>query len=222
MKRYIKLLTILALIVFPSMALAAIQVWDEGNVQVEHLRASGNCATYTSVTGIYGTSGSVLVTFAAGNHGFYTGSQITIAGTSNTSYDRTFTITAMDSDSFTVSIAPSTFSSYTTFSSATAAVSLKPPSGDGFQFLGFRLILDTAASTSEQLSVTVNANATPYSGAEYDNDLYSKDMSGVKEVIKNFDLNEPYRYESGDGIDFVWVNTDNREWTIDVIYRRRK
>lgn len=225
MKRFNKMLmgfVVLLAVAFPVITNAA--AWEEDQLSIQYLRAQGNGATYTGASGVGGTTGGTSVSILASNHGFYTDTQITIAGTTN--YNGTHTITAVDSDSFTI------VHGYTaeTFSGATAAVSLKPTTGDGFQFLGFRLRCDTAPSTAEQFSVTVDANPTSYSGGTFDHDIWSSagsntangSMAGVKDIVKTYESTDMFRYVAGDEIDFIWDNTDNREWAIEILYRRRK
>jgi len=220
MKRFIKfLLMLLVLAMAPGLAFSeeGWRTWDAGVEKLVYQKASGGGATYTTITGVTGTAGGTSVSIASANHMFYTGAEITINGT--TYFDDTYAITARDSTSFTITFAATATALAETFSGATVSVSLKPDVD--FQLLGFTLCLDSAASTAEQLSITVDSNSTSYSTAEWDVDIYSKSMTGVKEIVKSFGMDEMYRYKGGDEIDVIWVNTDSREWTITLVWRRR-
>jgi len=217
MKRF-KFLIIMAMLalLFPAISIGG-AAWDDRNIPVLYQRASGNGATYTGLTAAdVVTDGAGSVGISCAGHDFYTGSQVVITG--STSYDNTHTITAVSANSFTITYP---YTAETMTNSYSVSVSLKPLTGDGFQLLGFRLRCDTAPSTSEQFSVTVDSNATGYSGATLDHDIYSKDMSGVKDIVQTYDTTDAFRYVPGDEIDFKWANTDSREWAIEILYRKR-
>lgn len=212
MKKFIITMILIAVFVIPSTAMAAAQIWNDSYPRVSYIRASGDGATYTNVDSVARVAGGTHVVMSAAGHGFYTNAQVTIKGTTN--YDGTHTLTAVTTDTFTFAHA------YTaeTLSGATVEVSLKPTGGDGFQFFGFFLSTSTAASTAEELTVTVNSNA----GASFDCDIYSKDLSGVESLVKLFDTTDLFRFVNGTAIDFTWANTDGVAWAIEILYRQRQ
>lgn len=225
MKRF-KFLIIMAMLalLFPAISIGG-AAWDDRNIPVLYQRASGNGATYTGLTAAdVVTDGAGSVGISCAGHDFYTGSQVVITG--STSYDNTHTITAVSANSFTITYP---YTAETMTNSYSVSVSLKPLTGDGFQLLGFSLRLDTAASTADSFSVTVDSAATSYSGATFDRDIWSTagtnttngSMSGVKDIVKSYDTSDGYRYVPGDEIDFKWANTDSREWAIEILYRKR-
>ena len=84
------------------------------------------------------------------------------------------------------------------------------------KILQINLHLDTAASTSENLVISVDSA----NGTEYDVNLITKDMSTVKDVVvRQIDIGEFYMF-GADKLTFAWTNTDARTWGLEIIYQR--
>lgn len=86
--------------------------------------------------------------------------------------------------------------------------------GSPFEFLGFEVTLDAAASTAlEYLTVTIDADR----GSAWDNLIYSQDMNGIADI--NYMLDEPRLCESGDKVDVAWANANTKTWGIKLFTR---
>lgn len=79
--------------------------------------------------------------------------------------------------------------------------------GSPFEFLGFYLTLDAAASTaSEEFTITIDADR----GSAWDNRVYTKDMNGQQHI--NYIFDDPKPCESGDKLDCRFANADTNTW----------
>jgi len=86
--------------------------------------------------------------------------------------------------------------------------------GCPFEFLGFEVTLSAASATSENLTITIDADK----GSAYDNRIYSRDMDGVTYLNNMFDA--PRKCSPGDKIDVAWANTNSKTWGIKLFTRR--
>jgi len=181
-------------------------------------------ATTDPVTG-NSVDGKHLTTLGATDHGFKAGSLVYIQGTIN--YNGLKLIQAVAANTITIYakfIAEATVDTSDTiktmvtydritgkYSDAGVTVAAGPP----FEFLGFTLHLNAAASTAaETFVINIDANK----GAAWDRKVYSKDMNGVQDIDYFFD--EPKKCESGDKVDVVWNNADDALWGIKLYTRR--
>lgn len=209
-----------ALVFSATLALAETQVWDERTSAVETLRAAGSSKTYTYLSAtavVEGTGSSVGYVFiSSASHGFYTGSQITINGTSN--YDGTHTLTAVNSSGFTISHA---YTAETPGGTETARVTV----GDlgpktAFELMGYRLHIGgglTAAVQTWDYTVSVDAIA----GSYYDVNLSTADFLGYTDTIAVWENSEKVnKFAPGDKVDFLWDNTSTKPWGIEILYRK--
>lgn len=216
MKKFFTMLAMVALIVSvlpaPSWAVTGKSgPWDETSLETFVQVAKGSGATYTLLSAGAVTDGTTYVEISAANHLFYTGSQITIAG--STAYNGTHTITSVTAGAFRIK---HKYTAETMAGTETVGVSLKPPVD--FQLLRFNIVCDTAPATAETLTITVDSS----SWAAFDPDLFTIAMAGTKTYFKTWDVDDYVRFLVGDEIDFRWVNTDARVWTIEIYWRKKK
>ena len=108
--------------------------------------------------------------------------------------------------------------------SAAMDETLTPTYGDkgdtcDFDLVQVELHLDGAATTSENFTVTLNANA----GAAYDVVLHSVDISGEDDTANVVLVANPKAssFVKGDVIDFDFANTETNTWGLVVTYRPR-
>jgi len=175
---------------------------------------SGSQETYTTINAtaaVDATSiGVGLVTITSTDHGFKAGAtaelptNIFVSGTVN--YDGLRKIHAVTTDTITI------FAAYVAETFA-GTETLRTMFSDSSPFIlaGFKLHLDTAAATVENLSVNVDADR----GAAFDINLYTKAMNTVQDIVFLYD--EPLLCRKNDKIDLTWANTDNRLWGISVL-----
>ena len=83
-----------------------------------------------------------------------------------------------------------------------------------WQFIGFELHATTANSTSENLTVSVDAKR----GASWDTNVYTKDMNTIVDLIYYPD--KPVLLEANDLVEFVYANTDTVTWGLKVFTGR--
>lgn len=88
------------------------------------------------------------------------------------------------------------------------AESFAVPVGQVYQVISVALHLNTAPTTSENLTVTLDAT----NGAAYDVRLYSVDLaaSAVTDLLWQPDV--PLYLIGGDGLDVDWLNSNGRTW----------
>ena len=99
--------------------------------------------------------------------------------------------------------------------SVAMAYSLDP--GFAFELVEFTLHLNATAGTSEDFTVTKNANA----GAAYDTLLYTKDLSTLLTPNVYFSAQpEEFVFEAGDTLDFAFTNTSLDAYGLQIKYRR--
>jgi|GEM_PF-2595752 len=86
--------------------------------------------------------------------------------------------------------------------------------GAPFEFMGFYLTLDAAASTaSEEFTITIDADK----GAAWDNRIYTKDMNGQQHI--NFMFDAPKQCASGDKLNCVFANANTNTWGLTLFTR---
>ena len=83
-----------------------------------------------------------------------------------------------------------------------------------WQFIGFELHATTANSTSENLTVSVDAKR----GASWDTNIYTKDMNTIVDLIYYPD--KPVLLEANDLVEFVYANTDTVTWGLKVFTKK--
>lgn len=149
-----------------------------------------------------------MVRIPATNHKFKVGSIVEISGTTN--YDGIFVIAAVATNTFDI------YSEYTaeTFSGS-EAVKIVLTSGTEFELLEVKLHVNVAPSTSENFTITRDADEGTY----WDELIRSQNMAGTTDFI--WDLRDtPLRYQPNDKLTFDWLNSDSRTWGLEVLYRR--
>lgn len=95
---------------------------------------------------------------------------------------------------------------------AAIATSLTVPSGGTYQLLSVTLKYNAAPTTSESLTVTLNANA----GAAYDTLLYTVDPSATAMTSMLWQPDEPLYLEGGDAVDVAYTNTDTKTYGVQI------
>ena len=95
---------------------------------------------------------------------------------------------------------------------AAIATSLTVPAGATYQLMSVSLKYNTAPTTSESLTVTLNANA----GAAYDTVLYTVDPSVGAVTSLLWQPDEPLYLEGGDAVDVVYTNTDTKTYGVQI------
>ena len=95
---------------------------------------------------------------------------------------------------------------------AAIAASLTVPASATYQLVSVTMHADAAATTSENLTITLNANA----GAAYDTLLYSLDLSAASTVDLVWYPDEPLLLEGGDAVDVAFTNTDTDTYGVQI------
>ena len=96
--------------------------------------------------------------------------------------------------------------------SAAIALSITVPESATYQLISVTMHADAAATTSENFTVTLDANA----GAVYDTLLYSLDLSAASTVNLLWQPDSPLFLEGGDAIDVAFANTDTDEYGVQI------
>ena len=177
----------------------------------EILHFSGDEETYTTLTAGDSSNQSVgserIVTRITSNdHGFKAGSYVWISGTDNFDGLRKIAAVATNTIDIYAKYVAETFAGTETVK---AAAYFNEP----WELLGFRIHLSEASATSENLVVAIDSN----NGTAYDVKLYTKDMNTLQDVRYRWSPAEPLGAK--DAVTFTWVNTNDKTWGIDVIYR---
>jgi len=94
----------------------------------------------------------------------------------------------------------------------TGAIALSATAIKATEFKHVSLKLSAAPTTSENLTITINANA----GAAYDILLYSVDLSSGSTTTMVWYPDEPLFLETGDSIDVAYTNTDTRTYGVQI------
>jgi len=92
------------------------------------------------------------------------------------------------------------------------ADSLVVPTGQTYRLISVTLHMSAAPTTSENFTVTLDANA----GAAYDTLLYSLDLSVSSVTNLLWQPDEPLLLEGGDAIDVAYANTDGRTYGVQI------
>lgn len=96
--------------------------------------------------------------------------------------------------------------------STTAAIAHSVTITQVTQLISVTVAFNTAPSTSEDLTVTLDANA----GATYDVTLYSVDPSTTGATSIVYQPDQELWLDNGDQIDVAFVNTDNRTYGSEI------
>jgi len=89
------------------------------------------------------------------------------------------------------------------------------PTGRHYQLVSVSIALDAAPTTSENFTITLNANA----GAEYDVLLYSLDLSVGSTTDLMWSPESDIILGGGDSIDVAYTNTDTGTYGVQITMR---
>ncbi|TET68693.1 MAG: hypothetical protein E3J56_11065 [Candidatus Aminicenantes bacterium] len=152
---------------------------------------------------------SVRLTTAAA-HNLVAGGAITLEGTTN--YDGTYMI--LEVPTTTTLIVESVYIAETLTTTDLFKLTLAP--GQAFEFNGFRLHLNAASATTENLTITLDGGA----GTDiFDTEIYSKDMNGVQNIIW-MPEDGPIPFGKDDELDFAWANSNTKTYGVEALWRR--
>jgi len=90
--------------------------------------------------------------------------------------------------------------------------SMTVPAGCHYELLSVTLHLNAAGTTSEDFTITLDANA----GHEYDALLYSKDLAATSIADVAWVPNGPLYLSGGDAVDVAWFNTEGRTYGVEI------
>lgn len=152
-----------------------------------------------------------IVSVAANSHKFSAGSHVYIEG--NTEYGGMRSIYSVNANTFTMLLDEGFEYTTETFDGAETMKVALAPGNVPFQLVSFELHLNTASATSENFTVTLDANK----GSAYDVLLFSQDMNTETDVFQSYSSDEMY-LEAGDVIRFAWANTNGCTWGLVVRY----
>jgi len=95
---------------------------------------------------------------------------------------------------------------------------IAPKLSSQFRFLGVSCKFSAAPATSESLVVTLDSRF----GSDYDVILYTVDPSvgAVTSIVKSFDNDDIFTYDSGDEITVAYTNTDTRTYGLQLKYKQ--
>lgn len=96
--------------------------------------------------------------------------------------------------------------------SAAIATSLTVPASATYRLVSVTLAADAAPTTSENFTITLDANA----GAAYDVLLYSLDLSAGSTTDLVWFPDELLLLEGGDAIDVAYTNTDTVTYGLQI------
>ena len=96
--------------------------------------------------------------------------------------------------------------------SAAIATSLTVPAGDTYKLLSVSLNLNVAGTTSEDFTITLDANA----GSAYDVLLYTNDLATTATTDLVWFPDEPLYLEGDDAIDVAWANSQARTYGLQI------
>jgi len=95
---------------------------------------------------------------------------------------------------------------------AAIAASVTVPASDTYQLISVTMHADAAATTSENFTVTLDANA----GAAYDTLLYALDLSAASTVDLLWQPDVPLFLEGGDAVDVAFANSDTDTYGVQI------
>jgi hypothetical protein len=186
--------------------------WDESLKVVDTLVASGTKAMSATLdNAAVVDAGTNKVTIPATAHGFASGSQLYLSGTTN--YDGIRVLTAAATDTFTFALSGG-YVAETLAGTETATITLAP--GVAFEILEVRMHLNSNPTTAEYFTVTLDCN----SGSAYDVVLYKHDFSDPPNTDLLWIPHRQNDFDPGDKLVFAWTNTDAVTWGLEVKYRR--
>jgi len=183
-------------------------VWDQkyDTEQIFFFEGDEEMGTTLDAAAAVDATGGI-VTIPSTDHGYKVGSYVTLGATD--SYNGTYEI---------VAVAANTFNIYATFVAETFAgtdtAKCSIVMDKAYKFKSFEIHLSLASATSENLTVTKDAEE----GSAFDVLLYSVDMDGYQDIVYCFD--PAISCEKGDKIVFEWSNTDNRIFGVTAVVRR--
>jgi|TARA_Y100000310_G_scaffold140352_2_gene139788 hypothetical protein len=93
------------------------------------------------------------------------------------------------------------------------AIATSTTIADNFRLVGITVNFDAAPTTSENLTVTLNAN----DGAAYDTVLFSIDPSATSATDIVYIPDKELIFESGDEIDVAFANTDTNTYGLRIV-----
>ena len=151
--------------------------------------------------------GTDSVKIACTGHGLSVGAVIFIAGTTN--YNGYHTITAKGTNDFTF---VATFEAETIANTDTISHRLLP--GELFRLVEIRFHLNTAGSSTQNLTITVDSGEN----AVYDAVLESQDTDDLADYNYCWGRDACHHMNATDALIFAWTNTDGKTWGLEVIY----
>ena len=95
---------------------------------------------------------------------------------------------------------------------AAIAGSITVPASATYQLISVTMHADAAATTSENFTITLDANA----GAAYDTLLYALDLSAASTVDLLWQPDAPLLLEGGDAVDVAFANTDTDTYGVQI------
>lgn len=182
-----------------------------GNELVETLNVSGSGALNTTLTAsaaVDNGDGTVKLGVAADL--FDAGSMLLIEGTDN--YDGIRTVRSVSAGFINIE---ANFIAETTTTAQTVKVGLKI--GHPFELKKFEIHLSSTPTTSENLTLNIDANA----GANYDTNVLTKDFSTLPVSSLIWVPTGDLIYEDADDmLRVAWSNSDSRDFGLKLQYRR--
>jgi|TARA_Y100000310_G_scaffold340784_1_gene437739 hypothetical protein len=114
-----------------------------------------------------------------------------------------------------VEVASTSGSTSPTVTNATgsAAIATSTSLSAAFRLSSVTLLFNTAPTTSENFTVTLNAN----DGSAYDAVLYTEDPSATSATSLVFIPDGDLVFESGDELDVAYTNTDSRTYGLRIV-----
>jgi len=150
----------------------------------------------------------VLAELDITGHGLLAGSLIYIQGTTN--FDGMRRIHSVDTNVINIDV---TGDGYPSADETVASSDLWFPGvkyDTDWLFLGFKLHLDAASSTDEDLECLVDADK----GSQFDVKIYDDSMLNVQDIIQIYEPAIPMAAE--DIVKFTWANTNTKTWGLEV------
>jgi hypothetical protein len=95
---------------------------------------------------------------------------------------------------------------------AAIAASMTVPAGRAYRLISVSVKFSAAPTTSESLTITLDANA----GAAYDALLYTINPSLLATTVICWFPDQPLYLEGGDAIDVAFTNTDTRTYGVQI------
>jgi len=82
-------------------------------------------------------------------------------------------------------------------------------------FRGFKLHLSAASATSENLVISVDADA----GSSFDFNIITEDMNTIQDIGQMF-MEDPWFISRDDILYVTWANSDSRTWGLELLAQR--